>query len=123
MPKQAPWTIRIGRKAEILDEFEVPYHKLGVNDLKALLRALVVRYRTKRPNEMVNYYVNRRLGHPQRLPFADVIWAYDLDRCQVGYACGNWDCYATAMHLIPPEQAQAIKNELRRGKVGSSQFD
>lgn len=116
MPKQPPWKIRIGRKVEIIGEFEVPSHKLDTNGVKSFLRALVARYRTERPEDMVAFYVNRRRGDPARSQLANVIKAWDFDRCLIGYSCGNWDCYADAMRRIGPEAAEFLREETERTK-------
>ncbi len=117
MPKQPPWQIRVGRKADVLAEFCVPAHKIGVKDLNVFLRALVVRYRTNSPEDMVGYYVNRRRGHPCHLPFAEVAPAHRLDECRVGYLCGDWECYASARQKVDASQAQAMKEILQASKV------
>jgi hypothetical protein len=55
-----------------LASFRVPVHKLQRNALSAFLRALVVRYRTDTPEEMLAFYVNKTRGAPECLPFAEV---------------------------------------------------
>ena len=120
MPKYPPWKIRIGRKAEIIGEFEVPCHRLGTNDLKTFLRALVVRYRTETPEDMAAFYVNRHRGSPDRLPFADTKPSFDFERCLTGYFCGEWECWAEAMQAITPKQARAIKNVLEETQRGNA---
>ena len=116
MPKQPPWTITVGRKAEVISEFVVPAHKLQRTALENYLRALVVRYRTKSPEDMLNYYVNRTKGKPTRLVYAELrpYWSFDLRRS--GYFCGEWECYASATYEVSAEIAQAVQNELERGK-------
>ena len=84
MPKQGPWEIRGGRKAKVLAEFCVPYHKMTTNDLSAFLRALVIQYRTNSPEEMVGYYVNRRLGDPSQIPL-EVKAVNKLDQRRIAY--------------------------------------
>ena len=116
MPKQPPWEIRVGRKADVLAEFCVPAHKLTEKGLGTFLRALVVRYRADSPEDMLGYYVNRRRGNPCRLPFVEVTPAHRLDECRVGYLCGNWECYASAMQKIDASQAQAMKEILEASK-------
>ncbi len=93
----APWEITVARKAEILADFRVPVHKLQKNALNAFLKALVVRYSTETPQDMLAFYVNKTRGAPAYLPFAEVSYCHDLGRRRVGYWCGNWDCYAFAM--------------------------
>ena len=117
MSKQPLWEIEIACKADVLAEFTVPVNKMGVNDLKAFLRALVIRYRTNSPEDMVDYYVNRRRGHPCRLPFADVTYKHWLDQCRVGYWCGEWECHATAKQEIDASAAQALKEHMRASKA------
>ncbi len=117
MPKQSPWQIRVGRKADVLAEFCVPAHKMDVKDLKTFLRALVVRYRTNSPEDMVGYYVNRRRGHPCRLPFAEVTYQYWPDQCRGGYWCGDWECYASATREIDASAAKALKELMRASKA------
>jgi hypothetical protein len=63
---------------------------------------------------MLAFYVNRRRGSPQRLPFADVRWTEDLEHNRVGYFCGDWDCYAMAMQEIDEDIARAVQRELAR---------
>jgi hypothetical protein len=113
---QPPWEIKVGRKAKILAEFQVPAHKLQKNALDIFLKALVVRYRTSTPEDMLPYYVNKAKGEPSRLSFADVTYCYDLDRRRVGYCCGDWDCYAFAMQEIEAHEAEAIRSELRKNR-------
>ncbi len=119
MPKQPPWEIRVGRKADVLAEFCIPAHKMGVKDLETFLRALVVRYRTDSPEDMLEYYVNQRRGNPYRLPFAEVTPAHRLDERRVGYLCGDWQCYAFAMQKIDASQAQAMK-EILQASTGTN---
>ena len=119
MPKQPPWEIRVGRKSEVLAEIQVPFHKMGEKDIAAFLRALVVRYRTDRPEDMVSFYVNKRRGNPCRLPFADIKPAYQLEQSRVGYFCGDWECYAFAMHEIDETTATAMLKTLRQSLKGS----
>ncbi len=116
MAKQPPWEIQVGRKNEILAEFSVPGHKLGTNDLKAFLRALVARYRTDDPEVMLLFYVNRRPGNPDRLPFAEVTYEHWLDQHRVGYWCGQWECYATAKQKIDATTADALKDLMQASK-------
>ena len=122
MPKQAPWEIRVGRKTEVLAEFSVPAHKLRTDNVKAFLKAIVIRYRNETPEEMMSYYVNKTRGLPSRLPFADVMRAYDIDRCRVGYSCGDWECYAFAMQEISGAVAQTVKKLLEATKAANSRY-
>jgi hypothetical protein len=120
MPKQSPWQIRVGRKAEILAEFSVPAHKLQRHALEAFLKAIVVRYRTNSPEEMVYYYASKTRGLPTRLNFAELTPACDIERKLVGYFCGEWECYAEAMREIDAEHAESLKKimeENRRSKT------
>ncbi len=121
MPKQPPWEIRVGRKADILAEFCVPAHKLQKKACEAFLKALVVRYRTDTPEEMLAFYVNKTRGAPDRLPFAEVRNARDLDRRRVGYFCGDWECYAFAMQEIDAGTAEAIKRLIDENKRAHQQ--
>ena len=114
MPKQPDWEFKVARKAEVLAEFRVPTHKLQKNTLNAFLKALVVRYRTNTPEEMLAFYVNKTRGTPDHLPFAEVHWCSDLDRKRVGYFCGDWECYASAMQEIDADTADANKTHLAR---------
>lgn len=116
MPKHPPWEIRVGRKTEVLADFRVPAHKLQENARAAFLKALVVRYRTDTPEEMLAFYVNKTRGAPDRLPFAEVKPCKDLDRRRVGYWCGDWECYAFAMQEIDADHAEFIKREIERNK-------
>src|SRR5438552_2783008 len=100
MTKQPPWEIQVGRKVEIILEFFVPAHKLQANALKAFLIALVARYRTATPEEMLFYYVNKTRGRPTRLPFANITPTFDFEKRRVGFFCGEWECYARAEHEI-----------------------
>ena len=118
MPKQGPWEIRVGRKDDVLAEFSVPHHKMSKKDLNVFLRALVIRYRTDSPEEMVGYYVNKRLGHPSQIPLK-VNSANKLDQHRIGYCCGNWELYAYALHEFDKEQIQAVKRILQATKDAS----
>jgi len=118
-PKQPPWEIRVGRKDKILAEFCVPAHKMQKNDLESFLRAVVVRYQTDGPEDMVVHYVNRRLGPPSRSSFAEVKYGQWLDECRVGYWCGDWECYAYAKHKIDVSVSKWLKKQLQRSKTNS----
>jgi len=115
MPKHGPWEIRVCRKDEVLAEFCVPYHKMSTGDLSAFLRGLIIQYRTNSPEEMVGYYVNRRLGAPSRIPL-EVMAVNKLDQRRMGYWCGNWDFYAYALQEFDEEQVQAVKQILQATK-------
>lgn len=116
MPKQPPWQIRVGRKAQLIAEFSVPAHKLPKNALEAFLKSVVVRYRTKEPGEMLHYYVSKTRGRPTRLNFAELIPIHDLDRRLVGYFCGEWECYAEAAREIDNEQAESLKRVMEENR-------
>jgi hypothetical protein len=115
MPKPPEWEIRVGRKAEILADLRVPVHKLQRNALNAFLRALVVRYRTDTPEEMLAFYVNKTRGAPGRLPFAEVRDC-PLDRGRVGYWCGDWECYAFALRELDAETLDCLTGEIQKNK-------
>ncbi len=106
---QPPWEIRVGRKDKILAEFRVPAHKLQKNALYAFLKAMVVRYRTETPEDMLAFYVNKTRGAPTRLSFAEARSCHDLEKRRVGHWCGDWDCYASAMREISAEAADGMK--------------
>ena len=112
MPKQPPWEIHVGQKADVLAKFCVPFHKMSIKDLSAFLRALVICYRTNRPEEMVGYYVNRRLGDPSHI-LLEVKAVHKFDQNQIGYWCGNWDFYAYAMQELDEAKVQAVKQILQ----------
>jgi hypothetical protein len=114
---QPPWEIEVCEKAKTLARFQVPAHKLGPNDLASFLRPLVVRGRTNTIAEMMVFYVNRRRGAPNRLPFAEVQPCRNLKRGRVGYWCGDWDCYATAMKKIDKATAAWIRKEIRKNRA------
>lgn len=115
--KQAPWKVRVGKKEVVLAEFEVPYHKMGSRQVETFLRALVVRYRTDSPEEMVPYYVNGKAGHPARMPFANVIHAYSEDQVEQGYFCGEWECFASAMYTIDAAAAEAVRHPIEQNRA------
>ena len=129
MPRQSPWEIRVGRKADILAELLVPVHKLQRQALSAFLKALVVRFSTDTPEDMLTFYVNGTRGLPTRLLLAEVKPCEDLDRNRIGYWCGTWECYAVAMREIPVGHAvwmkeQRTKNCLATMRTdGASNFD
>lgn len=113
MPRHPPWTITVGRKQNVIAEFTVPAHNLQRKAREAFLRALVARYSTDTPQEMLHYYANRTRGYP---PIPDVRWNPQPDRLQNGYFFGDWECYASAMYEIRQAEADWIKRELNRGK-------
>jgi hypothetical protein len=106
---QSPWEVRVGRKAKVLAEFRVPAHKLQKNTLLAFLKAVVVRYRTESPKDMLAFYVNKTRGAPAPLSFAETKPCHDLAKRRVGYCCGDWECYALAMQEISAEAADGMK--------------
>jgi hypothetical protein len=116
MQKQSPWEIKIARKAETLAEFSVPAYKLTKNALHAFLKAIVASERGGPPESMVLFYLNKRRGEPSRLPFAEIRSHEDLEHNRIGYFCGDWECYASAMQEIDPSIVVALKKELRRNK-------
>lgn len=117
MPKQLHWEIRVGRKTNVLADFHVAAHKLQKNTRAAFLKALVARYSTDTPEEMLAFYVNKTHRAPERLPFAEVRPSYDLDRRRIGYWCGDWDCYASATQEIDAGNAEAMKRVIEQNKT------
>jgi hypothetical protein len=61
---------------------------------------------------MIPYYVNSRRGHPDRMPFANVIRYENDDLTENGYWCGEWECYARATQTMTNEWV-AIVRQLR----------
>lgn len=120
MSKQPPWKIQVGRKQEIIAEFTVPAHRLGQNDLEAFLRAMVVRYRTDEPQEMVGFYINKRRGNPTRRSDADVRYFLDPDQRRNGYFCGTLECYASATQEIDESTALGLKKIREQNRKASS---
>lgn len=116
MAKRPPWEITVARKADVIAEFQVPSHKFGDREIGDFLRALVIRCRTEDPQDMVGYYVNRRKGHPQRLPFADVIRHYLPEKNRSGFFCGTWDCYAMALQEMAPGAVEAVEFHLEQNR-------
>jgi hypothetical protein len=116
MAKQPPWEIKVQCKARTVAEFHVPAHKLQKESLYAFLKAVVVRYRTNTPQEMVGYYLNKTLGLPKRLSLADVKPCHHLDRRRVGYSCGDGDCVAFAMQEVGADVADAATREIERNR-------
>ena len=119
--KQPPWHIKVARKDNVLEEFDVPAHKLGSKEIGTFLRAIVVRYRTETAEDMASYYVNQRRGAPSRLPFAEVSDCYSEDQQHQGYLCGGWEWewYATAMQDVGPEAATAMREIVAKTKPAS----
>jgi len=116
MQKQSPWEITLKRKAKTLAEFTVPAHKLTGNGLKAFLKAIVASERVGDPESMMLLYLNKRRGEPSRLQFAEIRKHEDLKRRRVGYFCGDWECYASALQEIDASTAAWIKKERDRSK-------
>ena len=113
---QAPWEIQVSRKSTILAEFLVPAHRLQKGSVTAFLKALVVRFQTTTAEDMAQFYVNRRPGNPSRLSRAEVRSWQDLERGRVGYFCGTWECYASAMQTLPPEAAEAARAMVKQNR-------
>jgi hypothetical protein len=113
MPKRPEWEIQVGRKAEILANFRVPMYKLPRKALQAFLRALVIRYRTDTPEEMLPFYVSKTRGAPDRLPYAEVS-DWPLDRGRLGYWCGTWECYASALWELDAKTLEAVMMEIQK---------
>jgi hypothetical protein len=97
---QPPWQIQVGRKSVILAEFLVPAHRLQKNSVTAFLKALLVRFSATTAEDMAQFYVNKRPGSPSRLSWAEVRHWQDVERGRVGYWCGTWECYASAMRAL-----------------------
>ena len=117
-PKE--WTIRVGKKAEILAEFQAPMHQLDQNDLRDFLKALVVRHITHDAGEMLPYYVNKRKGSVQRASgTTDIMPYFNFEKRWSGSFCGTWDCYAMAVFNLSAEQAEAIEN-IQEANKGST---
>jgi hypothetical protein len=116
MQNQAPWEIKLSRKAKILAEFKVPGHKLSGNGLKAFLKAIVASERAGNPESMMLFYVNKRRGEPSRLPFAETCKHEDLKRNRVGFFCGDWECHASAFQKIDASTVKWIKQERERSR-------
>ena len=119
MKRQPPWHIKVASKDSVLEEFDVPAHKLGSREIGTLLRAIVVRHRTETAADMARYYVNNRQGAPSRLPFADIIHSWSEDHQHQGYLCGGWECYATAMQDIGPDAATIVREIFAQTKAAS----
>jgi hypothetical protein len=100
---------------EILAEFEVSAHKLAKGtSLDAFLKAVVVRNRTGTANEMLSHYVSKARGKPDHLPFSEVVYSHDLDIRLIGYFCGDWESWASAMREYDQSVIDAIRRERRR---------
>ena len=110
--KYPPWKISVWRKDQQLANFEIPNHKLGSNEVRQFLHALVVRTRTTSLEEMIPYYVNGKRGEPRKLPFATVQNYLSDDLKEQGYWCGEWECHAIATHTNNDELIAVIR-ELR----------
>jgi hypothetical protein len=108
------WEIKVSTKSKTLAEFEVPAHKLGSKDIRALLKAIVASGRAGNPETMTLMYVNRRRGEPARLNFAECRQHADLRRGQTGIFCGDWEFYATAMQDADPTVIRWLKRIRRR---------
>jgi len=124
MAKQPRWNIRVGRKGKLLAHFSVPAHKLMKGgSLDIFLKAIVVRNRTKTPKQMLPFYVNKSRGLPSHLPFAEVRYCPDLEKRLVGYFCGDWESWATAMQELDAATADAVRAELDRTKTHLAWFE
>jgi hypothetical protein len=118
MAKLPPWEITVARKSDVIAEFQVPGHRFGDREIAAFLRALAVRYRTDTPQDMLDYYVNKRKGRPQRLPLADVQPHLLLEKNRSGFFCGDWECYAMAMQEMAPGAAEAARFHVETEQKG-----
>ena len=105
----------MGRKQYVIAEFTVPYHLLPTKKMEAYLKALVVRYSTDTPEEMLNYYARRRKGQPSTWD-VKVRPDHDLKRNLLGYSSGDWECYAYAMRPIEELLARNLMRTMAAGK-------
>jgi hypothetical protein len=115
--KTPPWYIEVAKKNKVLARLVVPAHKLPTNALAAFMKALVVRYLTSSPEEMLPFYVSRAKGEPALRSIgyhAEPIFDHKTRR--YGYFFGDWECYATATYEVDREQADWIERERRRGR-------
>jgi hypothetical protein len=119
MPLNPTWKIKVGCKAEIIAEFTAPKHRLNGKHLDNFLRALVARYRTDGPEDMLPYYLNARKGGPDRSSLADPRPYPDPERRECGVFCGDWDCYAYATLEISVEQAEALEKNRQQNRQAS----
>jgi hypothetical protein len=115
MPRPS-WKIEIWCKDKAVARFEAPAHKLSKGALFAFLTALVVRYRTDTPQEMLLFYVNKRSGSPVRLPGAAIQSAWTQDEGEQGYICGDWECRATAMQELDAARAKWVRAQVEKTK-------
>ena len=116
--KNPPWRIVVAKKQHVIADFLVPAHKLPTKALSAFLKALVVRYKTSSPEEMLPFYVSRAKGEPAFRSighFAE--FTFDYETRQIGYYSGDWECYACARYEIDQERADALKREMDRGRA------
>ena len=120
LAQRPPWKISVWRKDQQLTSFEIPDHKLGSNEIRHFLHALVVRSRTSSLEEMIPYYVNGRRGSPSKLPFANVQTYLSDDLREQGYWCGEWECHAKATQTNSDESIVAL-HELRIQNLSTSQ--
>jgi hypothetical protein len=62
--KTPPWYIEVAKKNKVLARLVVPAHKLPTNALAAFMKALVVRYLTSSPEEMLPFMSAAPRGSP-----------------------------------------------------------
>jgi hypothetical protein len=82
-------TIRVRKKYIVVSEFEVPAYRFEGDGLASFLRAIYVASFTSDPQELIQYYINRRKGVPIRNSTLDLQNAWHPERREIGHCCGT----------------------------------
>jgi hypothetical protein len=84
--KQArSWTIEVLKGLDLIGRYQVPLHRLERNDVADLLKALVAKYDELGFEEVVDSFLNKRKGGPQRFLIDEPKYFAYPDKASNGY--------------------------------------
>lgn len=102
-------TIRVRKKYAVVSEFEVPANRFERVGLASFLRAIYHSGVISDPQELIQYFVNRRKGDPIRNSDADLQNCWRDETREIGHCCGTTELMVEAMRTFPKEQYDAFK--------------
>jgi len=94
-------------------------YRLNGRSLREFLKALVVRARCEKYEEMVAFHINRRRGQVFRDDRTKIIPYFNFEHRWSGHFCGDWECYSRAVFEISVEEAEALKTFQEQNRRGA----
>ena len=74
----ACWKVQVLIRGKVCAEFEVSDHRFPRNNLCSMMKAIFLKYKTRFPEEMVEFYCTNHRGTLIRSCLADPVQKWDL---------------------------------------------